>query len=578
MRIIGKQTEVPAKLSWLISIAVTLAAGFGWGVYFDLQSQPEALRNFYVCYVGVALLAHGIWTTPWASTLSTQLTILLITIASGIKIKLLNQPLLAQDIIYIGKDLANNMGVAIKYPLIVAQLCLAAAIYIGSPLFIRHKERQSCKKGSVMARWKILLCTCGAIAMTATIWQLQFGIKSQRITQNLGAYHGTAWFGMRRTDNPIVRFISSFYRKNLVEYNDAEKAERFSHHLRQQAISSQPSDIAKPDIMVVLQESHADIQVLDERLHLPPLPPSKYPLWQGLVRVPTFGGGTWLSEFGFLTGTCWGDFGINGAYAPYTLAYRFKRGLPRYLKSIGYHTIAIYSVEGQFLNARQAYASYGFETFIDANELTNTERNGWYDLPDDEIYTRALKAIKTKAIDDRPLFVFILTIQNHGPHLKEITAERADIPPYPKEIHAAVTNYVNLYQRSNEALAALRDTWLSAHAPRILATFGDHWPSLEGCAMLMGSSRTPPIANRNYYLTPANIWSNIVIPPPAQNEIDLCYFASSILKSASIPRDDYWQANTILCTETNGKYIDHEEQSLIEDYLTFCRIKLNAWE
>ncbi|MEP6511954.1 MAG: sulfatase-like hydrolase/transferase, partial [Dokdonella sp.] len=125
----------------------------------------------------------------------------------------------------------------------------------------------------------------------------------------------------------------------------------------------------RPDIVAVLEESTFDPRMLK----LCTVPVCTRRMFQadamtrahGPMSVHTFGGGTWTSEFSLLTGLSHTLFGNAGLYANYNLAPRVVYTLPRALKQAGYRVIAIYSPNGNFLNARNAYDDYGFDAFYD---------------------------------------------------------------------------------------------------------------------------------------------------------------------------------------------------------------------
>ena len=129
--------------------------------------------------------------------------------------------------------------------------------------------------------------------------------------------------------------------------------------------SSQSTATSKPDIFVVLEESTFDPTLLaacagapacEQPMFAHPKPGEE----SGPLFVHTTAGGTWLSEFTFLTGFDWRIFGPAGAHAPVSLAHNMRAPLPRYLQALGYQTIAIYPVAGNFLNARGSLPTVRF--------------------------------------------------------------------------------------------------------------------------------------------------------------------------------------------------------------------------
>ena len=189
----------------------------------------------------------------------------------------------------------------------------------------------------------------------------------------------------------------------------------------------------RPDVVAILEESTFDPRML-ERLHAFRSATSRCSSRMrararvGRLTVHTFGGGTWTSEFALETGLADVLFGNAGLYAPYSLAPRVVHTLPRAFKAAGYRVIAVYSHSGEFLNARNAYANYGFDMFYDGTDLGL----GW-DSTDADLL-RVLRQIysdETEAHPDQPLFIFTLTLHQHGPHMTPL----AELPaPFDKPL------------------------------------------------------------------------------------------------------------------------------------------------
>ncbi|MEO8673064.1 MAG: sulfatase-like hydrolase/transferase [Tahibacter sp.] len=130
----------------------------------------------------------------------------------------------------------------------------------------------------------------------------------------------------------------------------------------------------RPDIFVVLEESTFDPCVLPQcditECALPEFfDADARTVASGPLLVHTFGGATYTSEFASLSGLPHTLFGAAGRYAPYKLAPLMRGTLPARLAELGYRSVAIYPIYGEFLKARHAHANYGFDAFHDAAEL-----------------------------------------------------------------------------------------------------------------------------------------------------------------------------------------------------------------
>ena len=187
----------------------------------------------------------------------------------------------------------------------------------------------------------------------------------------------------------------------------------------------------RPDLVAVLEESTLDprswADCTSPRCRFDLFGADDYTRAHGLLRVHTYGGGTWTSEFAFLAGLPHTLFGPAGLYAPYNLAPRLRESLPRRLKALGYRTVAVYPMPRRFVRAAEAYAEYGFDEFHDARELGIEWETTDLQLVDkvEEIHRRL------RAEDDRPLFLMqaftlagsVVSLRKQGDNRAFVTVE-----------------------------------------------------------------------------------------------------------------------------------------------------------
>lgn len=212
----------------------------------------------------------------------------------------------------------------------------------------------------------------------------------------------------------------------------------------------------KPDLYFVLQESTFDPRMVEPEYEPHTLFSRHLPL-SGPLRVHTFGGGTWLTEFSLVTQMRPQEFGDGGWYVFHQLPGRIKRSLFTQLKELGYRTIVIYPVPGFFLNARQFYKSIGVDDFEDPASLKIG--NGWnWKIPDSKFYEAALK--KADETPSQPVAVFLLTINQHGPHDQE--------RPF--------ADYLSRFEQSDKAYDDFLKTLKARNKRAGVVAFGDHQP------------------------------------------------------------------------------------------------------
>ena len=335
----------------------------------------------------------------------------------------------------------------------------------------------------------------------------------------------------------------------------------------------------RPDVVAILEESTFDPRMLDvctiPQCKLSMFMPDARTRASGPLVVHTFGGGTWTSEFALETGLADVLFGNAGLYAPYSLAPRVVHTLPRAFKAAGYRAIAVYSHSGEFLNARNAYANYGFDMFYDGTDLGL----GW-DSTDADLL-RVLRQIysdETEAHPDQPLFVFTLTLHQHGPHMtpleelpapfdKPLFSGRFKPPDLDRWLNLNLGNYLQRAALSSRMLDELESMLWSSGRETVLMHFGDHQPSFDG-AMHAIPKTVPKAAGPNasrvtYFMLKTSF-------PMARmrhyDALDIVYLGSLLLDAAGVPKDAFYQANTLLRERCAGRYLTCKDSGMLASY------------
>ncbi|MEP6881574.1 MAG: sulfatase-like hydrolase/transferase [Dokdonella sp.] len=335
----------------------------------------------------------------------------------------------------------------------------------------------------------------------------------------------------------------------------------------------------RPDVVAILEESTFDPHLVDActipQCDLDMFKTGPYTRSGSPLIVHTFGGGTWTSEFALETGLADVLFGNAGLYAPYSLAPRVKFSLARAFKAAGYRVIAIYSHSGEFLNARNAYANYGFDMFYDGTD----HGLGWESTDADLLNVfRQIYSDETEAHPDQPLFIFTLTLHQHGPHMTPL--EQLP-PPFNKPLFsgkfkpAALDDWLNLnlgnyLQRaalSSDMVESMRKMLWGSGRPTVLMHFGDHQPSFDG-AMHAIPKTAPKAAGKNdsrvtYYRLLSSFPMAAVKPYEA---LDIVYLGSMLLDAAGVPKDAFYQANSLLRDRCDGQYLTCKDRNLLGSY------------
>lgn len=285
-----------------------------------------------------------------------------------------------------------------------------------------------------------------------------------------------------------------------------------------------------PDIVAVLNESlfnPASLAACQGQ------PKCQFPMFDSSQRlhVHVHGGGTWLSEFAFMSGMNWSDFGEAGMYAPYNLASKLRYPLPKQLRALGYNTVAIYPVGGGFVNARNAYKDYGFDEFVDGDQLNLHML--WQRTRDKLLYERASSVLRKAT---KPTFIFVVTIMNHGPHGSK---DRLSFDP---TSDGALTDYLGRLTYINEDTESFIADYLHSERKRLFMEFGDHQPFFNGMM-----KELPKVDGKldDQFATFYRVRSNYSLPVKL-NATDISYLGTVVAQEAGLRLGEYWDDNEAL--------------------------------
>lgn len=490
-----------------------------------------------------------------------------IELAGVLKFKYLTTPLLAPDLEYFVTSgtlemfthypllLAVGLGTLVVVPLVLVASFMGerATLLAQRPRAVRVAVRVG---GSALAGWALALLL-SADGPFGSVFN-----KPMWITINDKSF--------------ITDFLTSF---NDTVINEPAIPPGVDRSLSWKLDRPMQAPAQPPDVVLVLEESTFDPRILKlctiAACRAAMFDADKRTRAHGLMTVHTFGGGTWTSEFSALTGLAHTLFGNAGLYAPYNLAPRVAYTLPKAFQHAGYRAIALYPMSGDFLNARNAYDYYGFDAFYDGTEYGL----GWDSRDADllQVFERIL-AEERAAHPDTPLFIFMLTLHQHGPHMTPL----AQLPPpfnrplfagsfKPKALdewlNLNLGNYLQRLHESDAMLTRLQKLLLDAKRPAVLAHFGDHQPSFDG-AINEIPKQVPkaagPIAHWvTYYMIKSNYPVRARYDYPV---LDIAFLGSLVLDVAGVPKDAFYQANTLLRERCKGRYLDCKDKKVVASY------------
>ena len=237
-------------------------------------------------------------------------------------------------------------------------------------------------------------------------------------------------------------------------------------------------------------------------------------LAHGRLIVPAWGANTLRTEFAFLTGLSPRDIGVH-RYQPYRrLAGSGIPTIATALRRLGYRTVCVHPYHGSFYRRDALMPRLGFDDFVDVSAFAGVQKTGPYvgDLAVADHVSRLLGRA-----GGRPLYVHVITMENHGPLHWETVDEsdrrrllRAGLPPGCDELAV----YARHLGNADAMLASLAATLASLSRPGGLCLFGDHVPIMPRVYERLGEP-----AGHSHYL----LWSTREVaaaPPPRETRAE----------------------------------------------------------
>lgn len=324
------------------------------------------------------------------------------------------------------------------------------------------------------------------------------------------------------------------------------------------------TNVQNPNIILIMNESLADFSLLgDVNFNRDPLEfmhSMRDNTIAGLDYVSIYGAGTSNSEFEAMTGNTM-TFFPSGCNVYQQFMHETTFSLPYYLKNLGYRCEAIHPSSGANWNRIDSYNSMGFDHFFTIDDFKNPEYVRY--ISDKESYKKVIERYEQKK-DGEPLFVFDMTIQNHGGYL---TNTNWKDPVYVEGSYLAETKeFLSSIKVSDDAFRYLVRYFEKAEEPTLICMFGDHHPSIETefYENLLGKSQSDweleDIQKR--YATPFIVWANYDIEEGQDVLLSNNYLMNLILKESGLELPLYNQyiekiSEEIPSMNVNG-YLDYD--------------------
>lgn len=299
----------------------------------------------------------------------------------------------------------------------------------------------------------------------------------------------------------------------------------------------------KPTIIVVMNESFADLSVIGEVVTNEPLTPFMDSLTDNTIKgyalSSVFGAKTPNTEWEFLTGGTMA-FLPMGSVVYQQYISDTPSSMVSTLSNEGYTCVAMHPYYETGWSRNLIYPRLGFNEsyFIDAFDQTEVVRKY---ISDRELYHKIIERYENRSVNEN-LFIMSISMQNHGGY----TTNYENFEEKYYKIGRSYTDanqYFSLIRESDDALEELITYFAAVEEPVQIIFFGDHQPSLTNkfYKLLNGKGLSGLTLEelQNLYTVPFFVWTNYDTEEKQVEMTSLNYLSSIALERAGITLPPY---------------------------------------
>lgn len=302
--------------------------------------------------------------------------------------------------------------------------------------------------------------------------------------------------------------------------------------------TSAPLTDREPTIIVIMNESFADLGVLGELRTNMPLTPFYDSLYEnttkGYALSSVFGAKTPNSEWEFMTGNSMA-FLPEGSVVYQQYINSTPTSIVSGLKGRGYTCVAMHPYYASGWSRNQVYPDLGYDEMHFIEDFDQTKLIRDY-ISDRELYEKVIERYENRKVNEK-LYLMGITMQNHGGY----TETHENFPENYYKIGRSYTDanqYFSLVHESDEALEYLISYFSEVDEPVEIVFFGDHQPSLNSSFYPIlngkGLSGLTEDELEKLYMVPFFIWTNYDTPEETVEITSLNYLSTLTLEKAGM--------------------------------------------
>ena len=214
-----------------------------------------------------------------------------------------------------------------------------------------------------------------------------------------------------------------------------------------------------------------------------------------------------------------------------------------YFENYGYFTEAIAGCAPNLWDISEAYGYLGFDKTM-YSEAVSKHSEGKMKVVNgrlsDETMFGVLKEEYENKPEDKPMFAFLTTMQNHSPYYEN--SEKTHEITLGSFESSEAELYLSAAYETDKAIKNLVEYFSQVDEDVVIVFFGDHFPHIpEFSENLLGKTLgTMSIEdNAKIHSTPFFIWANYDIDEQTDVHMSLNYLSNKLVEACCMPKTDF---------------------------------------
>jgi phosphoglycerol transferase MdoB-like AlkP superfamily enzyme len=284
------------------------------------------------------------------------------------------------------------------------------------------------------------------------------------------------------------------------------------------------------------------------------------------MRVETYGGASWLTEFSVMTGLSTYSFGSMRPFVQSMMAGNLKATLPESPMRCGYYGEVFYPAQRTFGSSETFYNSIGTTDFFDIDD----QKAPAIQKRDHSYYNNALSYMSEHfRTSEQRLFILVVTMAGHQPYHPPYMPDFV-APSSSANLDPEVSEWLRRVEMVNEDYIYLKEETPRRfpEEPFLFVHYGDHQPIVTRPYVTSNDQKSGFTADVSAYTTYFAIEGMGYTFPglPEFDDLDVAYLGLMIMKAANVPLSDVYREPELLMHLCEGYYYDCQFRDEILDF------------